>query len=225
VLAWIVPPPPAAPPPAISALCISEVAAIEDELSAHLDAEERAVYAGLRLPKRRLDWLAGRVAAKMAARARFGGALVEHGVRVRGEGPDSGRPWLARGWLSISHAGDLAAAVVDERPIGLDLEVVAERPELEQLAFDPATAEALRALPAPARALGGTAAWAAMEAVAKWRGDGLRAPFGALGPPAGATIERGRFEHRGVPMVWALVKTTDEERPPPGEARNMGANE
>lgn len=101
--------------------------------------EEEKTLAGLRLPKRRREWLGGRVAAKEAARTlmtRLGLAAPPlSGLTVRAD--EDGRPrlWMAADdhrpvlpAISISHSGDyagaLAASGVD---CGLDIQRVTPR--------------------------------------------------------------------------------------------------
>ena len=48
-----------------------------------------------------------------------------------------------------------------------------------------------------------TRAWCEKEAIAKWRGVGLRDSFQALTIDESIRIRRGTFVHRGVLMAWA----------------------
>ncbi len=100
--------------------------------------EEAATLAGLRLPKRRREWLGGRVAAKEAARTlmtRLGLAVPAWpGLLVRAD--EDGRPrlWMAAddrpAWpaISISHSGDYAGALAAHGvDCGLDIQRVTPR--------------------------------------------------------------------------------------------------
>ena len=100
--------------------------------------EEAATLAGLRLPKRRREWLGGRVAAKEAARSlmtrRGLAAPPLSGLTVRAD--EDGRPrlWLAAAdrpvlpAISISHSGDYAGALaVSGADCGLDIQRVTPR--------------------------------------------------------------------------------------------------
>ena len=100
--------------------------------------EEAATLAGLRLPKRRREWLGGRVAAKEAARTlmtRLGLAVPAWpGLLVRAD--EDGRPrlWMAADdrpvWpaISISHSGDYAGALAAHgADCGVDIQRVTPR--------------------------------------------------------------------------------------------------
>lgn len=102
-----------------------------------LTPAEQATFSGFSFPKRRWEWLGGRLAAKAAALAWAGqavtaAALAEWQVT---SAPD-GRPGLRRVStiqsdpvleLSISHSHGVAAAlVVAERPSGLDLQKITD---------------------------------------------------------------------------------------------------
>jgi len=149
-----------------------------------LTPAEQATFSGFTFPKRRWEWLGGRLAAKAAALAWAGlplsaAALAEWQVS---SAPD-GRPGLRRAStihadpaleLSISHSHGVAAAlVVAERPCGLDLQKVTDTVIRAQERFcTEAEASVLR---------GGvgqdsrekvrlTLLWAAKEALRKGRG-------------------------------------------------------
>lgn len=101
-----------------------------------LTPAEQATLAGFTFPKRRREWLGGRLAAKAAALAWAGQPLSANalaGWQVN-SGPD-GRPGLqfvagvtagAKLELSISHSHGLAAALVTPRPCGLDLQKITD---------------------------------------------------------------------------------------------------
>lgn len=97
-----------------------------------LTGPEREALARYTFPKRRKDWLLGRLAAKRAL-AEAGGWAPETVSVLAGE---AGRPtfWAPddrlSGWdLSISHGHDHAAALVAPGPAGIDLERVRAVPE------------------------------------------------------------------------------------------------
>ncbi|NTV13329.1 MAG: 4'-phosphopantetheinyl transferase superfamily protein [Desulfobulbaceae bacterium] len=102
-----------------------------------LTPAEQATWAGLIFPKRRQEWLGGRLAAKAAALAGSGQTITAAGLAQWqvSSSPD-GRPVLGRlgalpgesaAELSISHSHGLAAAlVVTARPCGLDLQKVTD---------------------------------------------------------------------------------------------------
>jgi 4'-phosphopantetheinyl transferase len=169
----------------LARVSLSRVARHEAALVARwLHPAERDAAAALAVPKRRLDYVAGRVAAKRAL-AQLG-ADVPAAIEVRPEvGLRAGAPralgpagLLAAG-LSITHgAGWGCAAAVARGQVGVDL----ERVEARHPAFlDEAFAEG--ELERWAAALGAdaddprtvTVAWCAKEALLKRAGVGLRA--------------------------------------------------
>ena len=99
-----------------------------------LSPEESAFCAGLAVPKRRLDWLAGRIAAKRALAAYFrqerGSAPALEELVILNE-PD-GRPYCpfpGAPVFSLSHCslGAVGAAGRDGRLVGADWETLALR--------------------------------------------------------------------------------------------------
>ena len=101
------------------------------DLSAFLSEAERARLTGLRIAKRRREWLAGRLAAKDAlARLRLGGSaqtadLAAIAVGSRDKENGRGQPVAGDGeYVSISHSHGYAAAVASHRPVGVDIERV-----------------------------------------------------------------------------------------------------
>lgn len=132
---------------------------------------ERALIADLKSDKRRLDWVAGRLAAKQAA-GRFlaskGSALAAPQIVI--ENDADGRPSVAgeEVYISISHCplGGLAAA--HHAPVGVDFEPVAPR--------DPAVIEYFAREDEPrATPREQTALWVVKEAVLKMLGTGIAA--------------------------------------------------
>jgi acyl transferase domain-containing protein/phosphopantetheinyl transferase len=131
-------------------------------------------------PRRQLDWLPGRIAAKDAVRH----WLWRHGagplfpIEVQVESEPSGRPAVrcaGAGDLRLSLAGKpgiTAAIVADGRDVGLDVERVEPRdPGFERAAFGDAERTLLPA--GEERDAWVARFWAAKEAVAKCRGTGL----------------------------------------------------
>ncbi|MEV6276622.1 hypothetical protein [Nocardia sp. NPDC051832] len=95
----------------------------------HMSAEEARRAATLPIPRRRAQWLAGRLAAKYAVQAyqqQHTGRLVatcDIAVRTLDAGPRAGMPVVdAPVGISISHSGDLAVAACASGPVGIDLE-------------------------------------------------------------------------------------------------------
>jgi len=96
-----------------------------------LGPQERNVFAGLRLPKRRSEWSLGRFAAKRAL-ASF--ARIDALDRIQVIAAEDGAPEafidgrMLRWGISISHRDDLAACVIaPSRKVGCDLEAVEPR--------------------------------------------------------------------------------------------------
>ncbi|WP_244809029.1 MULTISPECIES: hypothetical protein [unclassified Streptomyces] len=147
----------------------------------HLCAEEIAHAATLPLAKRRIEWLAGRLAIKhgvCAYRQRSAGfSMRTADVRVRAveNGVRAGKPVVnVPVEVGLSHSADFAIAACGPREIGIDLERSrAMSPLLEDLlAFDTDSRGAhgggrLQRMPVPLR-------WACKEAVLKHFGVGLR---------------------------------------------------
>lgn len=147
----------------------------------HLSDEEAAQAAQFRLPKRRLEWLAGRLALKhgvCAYQLRHIGASLrtrEVTVSVVPDGIRAGKPTVnAPVAVSLSHSSDLAVAACGPRAIGIDVERSRQvTPMLAQmLDLDPKTSKdpgdrSLHTMPLLLR-------WACKEAVLKHFGFGLR---------------------------------------------------
>lgn len=153
----------------------------------HLSDEESTQADELRLHKRRLEWLAGRLAIKhsvCAYQQRHTGMSVRtREIRVSAvrEGIRAGKPTVnAPVEVGLSHSADLAVAACGPRAVGIDLERSRQVPPLlaEILSVDhgspksPGTGEdpgrrRLGAMPLSLR-------WACKEAVLKHFGFGLR---------------------------------------------------
>jgi phosphopantetheinyl transferase len=201
--------------------CLRDSAARERRcLDLWLTTRERERYARLVVPKRRREWLAGRVAAKELIRKRHGlsgdGALRRIEIAAPQHGPDKGKPYYqvdgvaGRFDLSISHSHDVAIAEIAATPedhIGIDVEKVEPRDaSFEALALTARERAAISGLAGPARALAVTTRWVLKEALSKALGMGLRLRFdhvtvvldGASAQFEGPSLPRGvraRFEH------------------------------
>jgi 4'-phosphopantetheinyl transferase len=160
----------------------------------HLHPNERAVWKRLVSPKRQVEWLGGRLAAKQAVIAQRAqrtappGLPAEIEIGQEASGPCQGRPSCRGGpEVSISHSGEHAIAVAAADRIGVDLERL--RP-VSQTLIDYCTApgEDLRHLPVLIR-------WAAKEALLKLAGVGLRGSMRGLW--------LGRWEVEGDLTWWA----------------------
>lgn len=147
-----------------------------------LSDRERDLLATHRHPKRRLDWLGGRLAAKEAAR-RWALSRDEDpsGVEILKE--TSGKPILANRddlHLTIAHSGDYAVAVVGNRPLGIDLERLEERPDSLACAFfSPDEQKWVRQDPS-LRSRRCDEVWTRKEAVSKLLGKGGQLLFSRL---------------------------------------------
>lgn len=156
--------------------------------AALLSDEELCRFAQLRLRKRRIEWLAGRIAAKQALRHMP--VALRHPRQATVRQAADGRPAFEGYALSISHSRREAFAAVSARAVGVDTET-----------FDAMRAESLSALIRPdeahalARDLGcdlqaaRTVAWCLKEALFKAAGGGAFVPFACAlqldGWPAG----------------------------------------
>jgi phosphopantetheinyl transferase (holo-ACP synthase) len=153
-----------------------------------LTPREHATFDTLVVPKRRREWLAGRVAAKELVRRRHHVAGEEALRRIEivapAQGPHKGKPSYEIDGvpgpfdLSISHSGDHAvaalAAVAGIR-IGIDLERIEPRARsFEALALSAAERNVIEELAPAARALAVTERWVLKEALSKALGIGLR---------------------------------------------------
>ena len=155
--------------PEIDGVTFAAVTTDTDDAAWFTDAERGQEFAA---EKRRTEWRAGRLAAKAAA-MQLDDSLAATDVTVVNQ--DSGRPVLhIRGepvdvTLSLTHRDGLAIAAISQDPLGIDLEVVEERPEtwLHE-SFNEAEQ------PLAASAMGATCLWAAKEAAFKRIGDGLK---------------------------------------------------
>jgi phosphopantetheinyl transferase len=159
----------------------AEVGAGRLEPASFLTPPEQATYAAFTFPKRRWEWLGGRLAAKAAALAWAGQPLTLDGLAGwQVVNAADGRPGLQRAGvtaeetvpeLSISHSHGLAAALVAERPCGLDLQQVTDTVLRVRERFCTGAEAALLPGDAAARPeISLTLLWAAKEALRKARG-------------------------------------------------------
>lgn len=154
---------------------------VRDDLSLLAPAEAR-IYAALRTPKRRHDWLLGRGVAKRlihaALAAELGSAppFNEIVVLAHADGwPQVSLPTLGPGapplTLSISHSRDRAFCALtfgDDRPLGCDLEAIEPRsPGFVADYFTTAERDFMAAAPADQHPTLANAIWSGKEAALK----------------------------------------------------------
>lgn len=158
--------------------------------SIYLDAGEREAFLGLQQgPRRRRQWLLGRIAIKEAVRAwiyRQSGELL-HASAIVVEHDELGAPYVTGAWsdalivppsVSLSHdASTCLVAVSDSmRRVGVDREGLdkARRHDLLQGALTPKEHAGLQAFSGVARQDRILRHWCAKEAAAKFLGRGLQ---------------------------------------------------
>ncbi|WP_051361927.1 type I polyketide synthase [Solimonas soli] len=163
-----------------------DTAILRDYISRrYLTAAEREVYAGLP-PRRRRQWLNGRVAAKDAVRAWLrgqgaAGDIFPQELRIANDG--DGAPHVhgnvtdvvpAALQISIAHKDTLAAAIVGAQAVGIDLERIEARdPGFVAMAFTPAERALLLGTDNAVADIEWTRGWVAKEAAAKAARTGL----------------------------------------------------
>jgi 4'-phosphopantetheinyl transferase len=161
---------------------------------AWLSARERAVLGGLRLPRRRGDWRLGRWTAKRAVAAWLD--VGPERVEVLAAADGAPEAWVdgarAPVSLSLSHRAGRGLAAVTDLPavIGCDLELVEHRSDAFVREWLTAAEQtALAPLDGGSRDVVANLRWAAKEAAAKARREGLRLDVRRadveLGPPGG----------------------------------------
>lgn len=148
---------------------------------------EYADYLTLKLQKRRIEWLSGRLAAKITATKlcrMLGKNNSWNDLIILSD--DARAPYLAEQpqWtLSISHSGEFAVAVMSERRIGVDLEKIVDHPSAlaDYFCCEEEQAELAHWQPEPSvwnRLL--MQFWTRKEAVAKFAKLGGRMNFRAI---------------------------------------------
>ena len=202
-------------PPGPFVLLLSAEEVPED--SAWLGPAEQEQLARLRVPKRRRDFLVGRLAAKRALALHEGEHEEEALRRFEVRPTEGGAPRAFRDGLpypvalSLSHSDGWAAALVNPEPgpVGCDL----ERVETRSASFlgDYFTRDEqsfVSAGGAPERALRATLVWSAKESVMKALGEGLRLPPTSVevSPSMGSESDGGwrRFAVSAPPLASRL---------------------
>ncbi len=109
----------------------------DEMMSVWLGQQERHRLANLKLAKRRNEWFAGRVCAKMAIRDYFRshGQDVPHCLDIAIMNSEAGRPFAVVGRkqrilkepeISISHSSGLAFALAAESSCGVDIQKISQ---------------------------------------------------------------------------------------------------
>gem|GEM_PF-5382276 len=170
--AWTAPP--GVDADALEVVTVRADEAIEDQAPRLLSAREQERYGSLRLPKRRREWLGGRMAAKLASFLLLHGSPpreMEELAAIEIASDAQGRPRPGKGeppYLSITHWEGVAAAAASHFPCGIDLQGFA--PGLVRVRSRFLTRDEFETASPP---LGGdeplllACAWAAKEAIRK----------------------------------------------------------
>jgi 4'-phosphopantetheinyl transferase len=171
-----------------------------------LSRRERAASPQLATEKRRSDWRLGRLAAKAAVGSWLGVEPTRVEVLAAADGAPhahlDGEPSGVA--LSISHRAGRALAVVAAAPaaLGCDLELVEPRSEafVREWLAQPER-QLLASVPEGRRSLAANLMWAAKEAAAKARREGLRLDVrGAAARPLG--LAESTPEWRPLELRW-----------------------
>ncbi len=149
-----------------------------------LSPEEKTRFEAMRFPKRRAEWLLGRVTAKTLltrCMPELSGFLLN---QLTIANHPEGAPFVKVDGqtlpiqLSISHREGMAAAAQCTNPelgLGIDLEWVEDHPQsFYEDFFTAGEVNLLAAVPAERLAWSGTLIWSAKEAMLKALGKGLR---------------------------------------------------
>jgi phosphopantetheinyl transferase len=182
-----------------------------------LSDSEWSVCRRLSHPRRRIDWLEGRLLAKSAFQLWLAEAGFELADRRRCSivavtaGAREGQPEIlldGAAWpglhISISHWPEAVGVALASAPVGFDGEAIEPRPSLAHDAFTPGELELARELGRRRgwdEACSLTAMWTLKEAYLKLRGSGLRAALlrcriEEVGDDAAAVDDAERGERR-----------------------------
>jgi 4'-phosphopantetheinyl transferase len=179
-----------------------------DLVRRHLDVREADQAPRVRLPKRRHEWLAGRLAVKHCAAGHQAGQTGQR-IPTRqvlvgpvASGIRKGRLLVsAPADVSLSHSGDFAIAACGDGPVGIDLERERElAPPLAAMLLDE---EVGAEMPLALR-------WTCKEAVLKCLGVGLRVDSREV--MLTSWDRDGRFGWRAGARLQAVVPGADPGR-------------
>ncbi|NHZ38062.1 4'-phosphopantetheinyl transferase family protein [Massilia rubra] len=195
----------------VSAVSVDAVARRENDpgyLARMFGNTERERLHGLRLAKRRREWMAGRVAAKAALQhlhAQAGAESPLHALVIGNSSAEHnrGQPEAAGAHVSISHSHGYAVAAASAYPVGIDIERVRPFPDAaREMAF---TAHELRVSAAGGDAVR-TAVWAFKEAFMKAHGKSIFGWFADI--ELEATGCDGRLSWRVSPRLVAQLPSS-----------------
>lgn len=140
--------------------------------------KERLKLNTLRSNKRKVEWISGRIAAKKALEKYNGDINSEVINRESGQPYFPDYPELT---LTISHSKDYAVAVVSGCKVGVDIEVVDERPDsLTRFFYTVREKENLKNIKSSEKSRLMTEYWTRKEAYAKFLGVGGTIPFNSI---------------------------------------------
>ncbi|HET8946404.1 MAG TPA: 4'-phosphopantetheinyl transferase superfamily protein [Candidatus Polarisedimenticolia bacterium] len=152
---------------------------LAESAAASLAPEEIETWNTFRLPKRRREWLMGRIVAKEAVRIlmrRDDGPHPPSRREIVVRTDERGRPSVPAMVLSIAHTEGIAVAAVSTRAAGIGIDVERldrRRGDYEPAAFTEGERRRLDAGPADRRAERALRLFCAKEAAAKATGLGL----------------------------------------------------
>jgi phosphopantetheinyl transferase len=199
---------------ALAEICPPDDTLTLSQLAArHLAPIERGLMGALRSPKRRAEFCAGRIAAKLAlSKSPFHRASSP---AVIGRSA-SGAPVLLNechdAFLSISHSGPFAVAVVARFPVGIDLERDEARPKaFSQMFLTQAERAMLDATAAHGQQTLVNHFWCRKEAACKVGGWGSTLPFGKLESSLPHTTIDQRVIHLGSCSAAGYVASLGRE--------------
>lgn len=144
------------------------------EPSQWMTPSESARLAGLTLPRRAAEFIAGRLLARSLLVEVAGGTLADwplSGEPGRAPGPVGAPPWH----VSVSHSGDLVACAIAPVPVGIDVEAPGRRRDrraLLQAITTPAELAGLAGIDDDAQVLA-RRVWTVKEAWLKCQGGEL----------------------------------------------------
>jgi len=188
-------------------ISVQEICDRKAEFLNALSDKEQARFSQIKPKRRAHEWLAGRIAIKLLLQSKTGRSLKSIEIST----DEQGRPYFGPWYLSISHSNGIAGAVADRQPVGLDLELIKHRPDMEKIAFSKQERDAWTQLPSEVRAYRSTQRWTELEAIAKYKGTGLRASFSSLTQPDDTKMKHGKLKIDSKTLCWTLVQSKSSD--------------